>query len=251
MREFHTFKFRNQNLMELGAVISQRPKRVSAAKDVEFVPIPHHNGDAFVDNKRYKNIAFEIPIRAVPHYCGLTFKQFSDQLIEWLRPAPYEKYRDTYNPGYFRLASVQEVKEIVAVKHDVYETSIVFNFMPFLYRDSGQFPITKFTDDANSITMELHNPEQWESDPIIKLIGSGQFYITVNGKNIAATVDEEITIDKITENFYDKNGNPCNQRISGLEIPQLEVGDNTIQVTRADATEGRITLQVIPNWGRL
>lgn len=250
MREFHTFKYRNHNLMEFGGIIAQRPTHVIAERDVDFVSIPFHSGDEYVDNGRYKNKSFPIKIRAVPSYCNLTFSQFTRAISDWLKADGYHEYRDTYNPGYYRIAAVSEIQDIIAVKRDVYETTVIFNFKPFLYRNAGKFPITKRTLTTD-LYFELYNPENWEAAPVIKIIGTGSFLISINGTKIAAFIDDLLTIDKPNENFLDKNGDPCNDKISGLRIPYLAIGENTIHITRTDTSTDSFAVEVIPNWRRL
>ena len=248
---FHTFSFNGIALSEFGAVIAQKPTHVIAAPDIQLNGIPFSDGDEIEDNGRYSNIEFIIPIRAVPAYCDMDLQTWAYRLKEWLNATKeYKIYRDTYNLGYFRQAVVTEIDEIQAVKKDVYETKITFSFKPFLYRDGGEQALT-YTTTENDYIISLENPEMWESNPIIRINGSGTFYLDLNGVEMTLDVDEQITVDKEQENVFDKTGAPCNDRIIGLKIPKLQVGTNIINIYRSGQSSGEYSVDIIPNWRRL
>lgn len=244
--KFHTFEFNGHKLSELGAVITQRPTYSIAVHDINFVEIPFVSGDIVVDNKKYKNISYKVPIRAVPSLCNLSVEDFTKKLSEWLDFGDYLIYRDTYNDGYFRYAIITAIEPVVAIFKDVYETSITFNFKPFLYSDKGLQTISKASAN-NAITMKLINPEKWESEPIIRINGSGNFTVAVGSTTLALTnVNNYIVIDKTKEDVYDSGGS-CNDKLSALKLPCFSTGENNISITGSSS----FSVDIIPNWRRL
>ena len=182
----------------------------------------------------------------MPAFCDLTLEEFTRKLAEWLVTEEYGIYSDSYNNGYFRYGIVTEISDIVGVESDVYETEITFNFQPFLYSDEGQNLLT-YLSTNNSISATIINPENVASEPVIKIIGSGNFTLTINGKNIYLTnVENFIIIDKPKEDVYDSNGS-CNGKINAVELPFLTAGENTISITGGSA----FTVEITPNWRRL
>lgn len=243
---FHTFEFNGHKLSELGAVITQRPSYAIAVHDIELAEIPFVSGDVVVDNKKYKNISYKIPIRAVPSLCNLSAEDFTKRLSEWLDSGEYCIYRDTYNPGYFRYAVTTTIDPVTAVFKDVYETSISFSFKPFLYSDKGIETISSSSAN-NAVTMKLINPEKWDSEPIIKINGSGDFTVAVGSTSLSLTgVSNYIVIDKTKEDVYDGGGS-CNNKLSGLYLPYLKTGENNISITGSSS----FSVDITPNWRRL
>lgn len=243
---FHDFSFNGFKLSELGAVIRQRPTHIISLPSLNFVEKPYKSGDEIINYGRYSNLSYKIPIRAMPAFCDLTLEEFARKLAEWLVTEEYGIFRDTYNNGYFRYGIVTEISDIIGVESDVYETEITFNFQPFLYSDEGQNLLT-YSSTNNSISATIINPENVASEPVIKIIGSGNFTLTINGKNIYLTNAENfIIIDKPKEDVYDNNGS-CNGKINAVELPIFKTGTNTIAVTGNNA----FTLEITPNWRRL
>lgn len=255
IENFHTFKYGNRRLADLGAVIRQQPTHVIAAPDIVLTQTPYHSGDVLVDNRRFNNVKLTVPIRAFPPYCVMSRREFAYQLSEWLYATvgTYQEYRDTYNPGYFRMGVVESIKDVVAVKRDVYETEIEFNFKPFMYSDVGNTPLV-YTQTENLLDIELENPEKWASAPLIKVTGDAGIYVfDINDSDpFSVTLDSAGTfvIDKDAENVTDGNGNSINHRANGLVIPQFDAGKNEISVSRSYGT-GEWTVEIIPRWRRL
>lgn len=246
MHDFHTFSFNGQELSDFGAVIAQRPKYIIAVRDIELSEMPYHSGDAIIDKGRYKNITYKIPIRAVPYFCNLSVREFAYKLSEWLDTKKYGMYRDTYNPGYFRFGIVTQISEVEAVQKDVYQATIDINFHPFLYRDSGAATKT-YTSSNNSVTATLINPEKWDSEPVIKIIGSGDFTVIIGDVTLALTgVNGYIIIDKENEDVYDSSGS-CNEKLSALSLPYLKAGTNNISIVGNSS----FSVEITPNWRRL
>ena len=81
------------------------------------------------------------------------------------------------------------------------------------------------------------------SHPIYIISGSGACTLTVNGKTMTATVNQQITID--TDRMIAYNAQMVNQSslLTGdYEDLYLQEGDNTITVSTG------FTLKIIPNW---
>jgi putative phage tail component, N-terminal domain len=245
---FHTFWYDGKFLSDLGAVISQRPTYYVSTPDIEFFKIIGKSGSAIIDYNRYENKTFKVPIRAVPAYCDMTIKDFSHKLTEWLRTGDveYKVYKDTYNPDYFRKAVVTEIDDIVAVRKDVYETTITFNCDPFLYSKSGLTEI-----EVNSTNYTITNSEKWDAEPIIKVNGNGLFTVSINDESFNITLDgTQITVDKPNENvYYTTTKVDCNDKYSANIIPELKPGVNTIAVETENGTN--FSMSIIPNWRRL
>lgn len=249
MGGFKTFSFNGVSLIELGAVMAERPTHVIAERDIEFESVPYLNGDILTDNGRYVNKTRKIKIRAVPKLCKMSLEQWSRRLTEWLITIDYGVYRDDFNPGYFRKGIVTKIDEIKAVQKDVYETSIEFNFQPFWYSDIGQEE-KEWNTTENSLTVNLYNPEMWESAPYYEITVAGLYQLSVNDEIMTIDNPFRTFIDKEIENIYDVDGASINNRVSGLKISGLKPKENVITITRTSGT-GRWWFTLIPRWRRL
>ena len=67
-----------------------------------------------LDNGRWQNVEFEREICFLPYLSELSAKHLARAVIEWLTlNRGYQKYKDTYNPGYFTEAYISNTDDIV------------------------------------------------------------------------------------------------------------------------------------------
>ena len=80
-------------------------------------------------------------------------------------------------------------------------------------------------------------------DSTLKITGTGACTLTVNGKTMQATVNQDLTINTDRMISYNSQGASQNTLVTGdYEDLYLQPGDNTISITN------RFTLQIIPEW---
>lgn len=261
MSKFHTFKFRDRKLSDLGALIAQRPTYPMSVASFEMVEIPSKTGDVILNKSRIKNISFDVPVRAVPMACDMTVEKFADILSEWLYGTDYDEYSDTYHPGYYRRAIVTAIDDVIAVKKDVYETKITFNADPYLYLDSGKiqrsynalaYPEEEDLNKKFQLETTIYNPTKWHSEPVLTfeaVAGGGIYAAAIGGSNIGINDSQTgtIIIDKPNENVYSDTGADKNNKITALHLPTLPPGESLLRVWSNVA----FTLRVVPNWRRL
>lgn len=243
----HDFEYNGQKLSELGAVISENPHYALSVRELNFDSIPHKSGDIITDKKRFKNLSVTYKVTSVPTFANITEQSFVNALSEWLLSSyEYGVLRDTYNIGYFRKAVVTSVTEPSVIVSGVVSAKVTFNCDPFLYSDTGAENISKSSAN-NAITMQLFNPEKWDSEPIIKINGSGNFSVSVGNVSFNLTgVNNYIIIDKPNEDVYDGGGS-CNNKISALKLPSFSPGQNNIVISGSSS----FSVEITPNWRRL
>lgn len=246
----HTFEFNNKKLLDIGAVLMEKPHYPMSAKELDFTAVPGKSRDIITDKNRFKNSSISYKVSSYPLFCSYTEQEFVYILSEWLLTSyDYKILRDTYNKGYFRKAICTSISDPTVEADGMVWTTVTFNCDPFLYNDAGLQTVT-YTN-LISTPAYLTNLEQWESEPIIKVSGNGMFTVTISGNSFTITLessDGEITIDKPNENVYDSGGNNCNDKINAKKLPYLKAGQNKISVI---GTGDNFTLKIIPNWRRL
>lgn len=245
-----TFEFNDKKLLDIGAVITDKPSYVLSVRELDLTALPGKSGDIITDKKRFKNISVTYKITSVPTLGGLPEQDFVFALGEWLLSTyGYRSLRDTYNPGYYRKAVCTGISNPVVEASGVVSAAVTFNCDPFLYNDNGLNKVV-YNSTENEVDTTLENPEMWDSEPVIKIIGNGSFSCLIGDVTFGINnVVDEITIDKPNENVYDKDGVPCNDKITAYKLPSLLGGTNVIRVIGVGDTE--FTLEIIPNWRRL
>lgn len=248
----HTFEFDGKSLSDLGAVIVQRPTLYTPKKDLEFVKLPGKSGDIILDNQRYDNVNFTLPIRSIPAFCKYGSKEFAYKLSDWLITDGYKVYRDSYNPGYYRKAVVTEISKTVCKFYDVFETNITFNCYPFLFSDRGEITVEK-SSSGGSVNFVLINSEFIDSAPIIQIVPlSSSIEVTVTIGQSTVITDEiasAITIDSEEKAiYYTATKNPCNDVVSCLYLPKLTPGENQLVVSGRN--NDSFMVKVVPKWRR-
>ncbi len=119
---------------------------------------------------------------------------------------------------------------------------MTFNCKPYKYSFAGQQTVA-----ADDSTLTITNPTAFESQPYIKLYGSGTVTLNVssaNGTNSWAisAIDEYIEIDSELMNCY-KGIVLKNDTVTGDGFPMLQSGASTVSCV-GDVTR----IEVIPRW---
>lgn len=111
--------------------------------------------------------------------------------------------------------------------------TITFICTPYEFLDSGQIEADKVPYNAYCL-----------SRPIYKIQGSGSCVLAVNGKEMTATVNQNLTIDTERMLAYRDDGTIHNTDVEGnYEDLYLLPGSNEISIT------SRFGLSIVPNWG--
>ena len=248
----HTFEFNNKKLSDIGAVLMENPHYTPSVKELDFTSVPGKSGDIITDKNRFKTSSISYKVSSMPLFCSYTEQEFVYVLSEWLLTSyDYKILRDTYNPGYFRKAICTDIANPTVEANKMVWTTVTFNCDPFLYSNTGLKKNT-YNFNGGTQTENLFNPEQWDSEPIITVIGESPITLGIGDDELyistSGLVDNTIIIDKSNENIYDKNGNSCNNKVNAVRLPYLKPGNNEIRVVNLN---GSVTLKIIPNWRRL
>ena len=181
----HDFEFNGHKLSDLGAVISENPHYTLSVRELDFTSIPFKSGDVITDKSRFKNLSVTYKVTSVPTFADITAEGFVKALSEvFLTSYEYGILRDTYNIGYFRKGVVTDITEPTVLMSGVVTAKITFNCVPFLYSDTGTNTVS-LTSVNNAVSATLTNPEQWDSEPVIKINGNGDFTVMVGDVTLA------------------------------------------------------------------
>lgn len=227
----NTFTFNGLCSEDFGLYITGEPYG-GPQKDVSKIEIPAHSGDLIRSRKRFKNIT--IPYSVFLHdNIALDTRRVKSWL---LCPEGYCRLADSYQRDYFRLAHFEGPIDFAQTLNLYAECVLNFDCKPFLYSYEGQ--------EVHRITKpgDLINPEQFESEPYIKVYGNapGSLYV---GNTVVQLLEINgyVEIDSEIGQAF-KGGIRVNDKVKGT-LPILKRGRTTFQ------WDGGIThIDVIPRW---
>lgn len=219
--KINQFKYKGISSADMGIIITQSPNIGSAERDEEYISVPGKSGDVINDNGRFKNITVSYDVNLLSDERPLDL--MARKIKAWLQgETGYFKLTDTYDPNYYRMAAYSGSIDIEDKVHKIGITTLNFNCKPFKYRIDGEndIEVTKATT--------LYNPEEWESLPYIKIIGSGAVTLHINNNSFyISSVDEYIEIDSELQSAY-KGAVLQNSKINFATFPVLSEGTNNI-----------------------
>ena len=221
---------------DMGLIITETPVFSCPIRDIEFTSVPGRSGDIISDNGRYKNIAASYKVAALADEFNIEL--MLRKIKAWLSASiGYHRLSDTYDPNYFRYATLDGKIDFTQKLRAIGTGTIKFNCKPFRYSAEGQQALT--------ITHEttLYNPEEFESTPHIKIIGSGDITLYFNNTAFLITsVDGNIEIDGDIMAAY-SGANLQNNKIHFTDFPKLSPGKNNISFVGSVSK-----IQITPRW---
>lgn len=249
--------FKGKFLHDLGAVISEVVKFPTFSRELEFKDLPAKDGAVIIDKKRCKGSSVTYKITHVPTLDDAEKSEieFRDSLADWLLSSyDYAILRDSEIPGYFRKAVCTSIGTPTVQATGIVTTAVTFYMDPYLYSDTGAKKLS-FLSSNGTVNVTLTNPEKWTAEPVITIIGAGNYSCTFGDIGIAlANISDSVTIDKPAENIYDSNGCDMNDHmINGNYLPVFEAGKTNIliQGVTSQSEPAEFSVEIIPNWRRL
>ena len=232
------FTFKGRRSLDFGLVISKKTVYDSAKRDVSVTSVPGRDGDLIIDNGRYTNVKIRYDLQVVNKMTPWSIPELAQILKDWLLPEPgYCELWDTYDPRYYRMAAYVDSVSIEQQLNDLGSLSLTFNCKPFRYSTEGQITITLTAEN------EIYNGEAYPSKPYIKITGSGNITLTVNGTDYElSSVSSSIELDSEMMNAYRGTTN-LNGSFSGTDFPIFKPGVNSISWT---GTVSKV--EIIPRW---
>lgn len=247
----HNFQFGNKNLLNFSGRIAQAPTHQIAQRDFDLAEIPGCSGDVFLDNERYKNVKFDIPVYFMPFLSKSTAKQLAYAVIDWLATCVgYQEYRDTYNPGYYTKAVLTNLDEIKYELPTLLSAKLSFSRLPHWYSLEGKKAVEIPIDQT---PVKLYNKEPFASEPIIiyrnEIVSLTKAVVTINGNETSLTALDsyiERRLDGPAKQYVGFKADGTRAYLGTQLPPNLHPGQNEI-IGKSQSG----SLKIIPNWRRL
>lgn len=217
-----------------GEAIYKAPERNYSKQEV-----PGRNGDLLIDLGNFKNIEIAYPafiIDRMPEKANDFFNFAGAQ-------TGYARLEDTYYPEEFRLAHYAGGIEVESsgYKNRAGELTISFDCKPQRFLKSGEKTSTFNSAGA------LINPTRYNSQPAIRVYGSGNGAIGIGSQTITITdLDTYMDIDCEMMDAYKGTLN-CNSQVTfSADSIYMVPGSNGVNFS------GGITkLEIIPRWFKI
>lgn len=229
---------------ELNSVIQNRPEIQTPKRKVNFREVNGRSGAIPFDEEAYENTTMPLLLFTKGQSEDeVTFKR--EQIVHHLNHGTYVDFIPYFDQKkvYKVMLSNGPTFTGNGVHKNFLPYSLDLTIKPFKYFiPQSKMEITKGTI--------LVNPSFYISEPRIKLYGTGDSTLTVNGKTfVVKNIQEFITIDsEIAHSYKEVNGIISGQdnKIFTLDYPVLNTGSNTI------TWSGSITkVEIEPRWKTL
>lgn len=236
MKPENWFEYKGIRSTDMGLIIKGERTLGSAERDIEFQSIPGRSGDLIIDNGRYTNFEESFNCGLLPVY-GRNTEEQSKYIKSWLQSSfSYEQFRIWTDPNYVRMGVCISKVDISKTLSDWGNALVIFSFKPYKYLLTGLETITITS------SISIFNPENFESQPYLKIYGDGDVSLYINNQTISIEgIDEYIEIDSEMKNAY-KDTQPLNNQLKS-DFPVFETGENAISWTGSVSK-----IEIIPRW---
>jgi phage-related protein len=235
--------FNNVRSDQLGIYVSTFPNYPYPEKDVESVTIPGRNGNVIFDAGTYKNVSVTYDVSIYEPIGGAALYSNVDDrmraIVKWLHPATfgYCELRDTFYPGYYRLAICRNAGEVENLLNTVGKARIIFDCRPERFKDGMQFWL--YTQ-GGTIRNTTNNIAAFDIRTVANYPASFSVENAVYPKyncSFSITSGASVTFDGDT---LDGGSVANNSRlITATAMPRLVPGDSTLTVS-----SGRVEVRV-------
>lgn len=211
---------------DLGIVVEKPPIIKRPARKFTKYTIPGRNGDIIEQQDAWDNYTQTYTIWAGGSDYGsapITYSAISSWLLS---SKGYQRLEDSFEPDIFR-----EAYFTGPVDADNILTKVGRCELSFVCKPQRFLKIGEKTTTYTSTNSQLYNPTQFEAKPLIKVTGSGNGTVTLNGVTMTITgMTDYIYIDCESMNVYRLESENKNSLVSG-SFPTIAPGTNTLAFT--------------------
>ncbi|WP_286909619.1 distal tail protein Dit [Clostridium sp. UBA1652] len=215
--------FNNRDSVEdFGLYLAESPSIPLSIEETESIVVEGRSGTLTRKLGTYKDKKIRCKFRLLSKE---DFTRKVDRIIEWLNIIEDSDLIFEFDNEVKYKVKVVNCSEDIQKQLNFYgDFDVEFVCDPFKY------PIYNDIITTNQKNTVLYNNGTYKSEPYIKMIGSGNITISVNGKTtIINNVSEYIELDSMY--FLCKKGLTNEMLKMNGDFPIFEVGNNTISIT--------------------
>lgn len=226
------FEFAGHRCTEYDVRMISMPTRPHPARKGDLIDVPGRDGKLFIDGDAYDRILVTLRVIAVGDM---------DAVNGWLTGSGLLRFGDMPNRAYHATITKEFSMSSRIARLRGQEFTITFDCDPFRYVYPESSALT-VTTSGEMIT----NPGTAYSLPRIKVTGSGDFTLVVNGYQIDGYgITGGAIIDCELMDVFDLTGtNVLNSSFAMDEFPRLSAGGNIISWVG----DGVTSVEITPRW---
>lgn len=205
-------------------------------RDVKKVSVPGRNGDLTMDNGRFENVTMKYPA-FIPRNWKENMAAFRAYMKSF---TGYQRLEDTYHPEVYYEAILTDSFDPDVFANKAGEFEITFDRKPQRWLKSGETFLP-----AISGSYVIYNPTLFEAKPLIRVRGTGTFYIgeiavEVNQNSVYTDIDCEMQ-----NCYYGLNNLNANVELLSGSFPTIPAGATGITLS------GISSIEIKPRWWTL
>lgn len=231
------FIFNGKSSLDFGLRVTNDYKIVSTGNDINTVTVAGRDGDLLISNNRLKSVSIELPCTIKSNK---SLQALSTDISNWLNVEGYKDMTFSWDNDYIYRVAFIEAFEIASIMRQFGTIKLNFLAQPVKYFKDGM----QRQNLSNGLA--LNGKGNVKAKPIIKLTGSGETVLTINGrKTKLKDVQGNIVLDMQSNQVYSGNLSAWNKVVRSPEfvMPYLDAGRNLISWT------GDFTAEITPFWG--
>lgn len=228
-------EFNGKKSDSFGLLLERERSIKSTSNDVDLIEVDGRDGVLLKDNGRLKAIEQDFPFSLVG---DVTVDQ--QKISEWLHVKGWHDLVLSWDNDYIYRASVVNLFEIDEILKQFGRLKINFLIHPIKYLKTGKQEVSLVNGGT------LQNPGNVQAKPILKIKGTGNGVLTINGFETGLeNVQGELVIDMERHLVYKDVLSAWDNivRKERHRMPLFDVGQNKISWT------GNFTITAVPNWG--
>ena len=226
----YAISYNKETCLEYRIIPVRRPSVPAPEENITETQIPGMDGALYERPGTYAPLVIpvEFNFMAPPDQWGSTYRKAK----RWLSGSGELVLGD--DQEFFYKVYFCRITDTERTSRRIGTFTAEFTCHPYQYAVAGQKEM--------SIADAQYNPYDI-CHPIYKITGTGACTLTVNGKAMQATVNQDLTINTDRMISYNSQGASQNTLVTGdYEDLYLQPGNNTISITSG------FTVQIIPAW---
>lgn len=231
LKKWPTFSFRGKTSQDFDILVTSLGEREAPEQERDEISVPLSDKAHLILYPYHKPYTRSLEI-------AFNEKDRSP-IFSWLKG--YGVFETSRDNGHFFMASVMNISKPSTYRQGFLKSEVAFLVDPYAFLFSGRSPI------VCAESMELVNPGTWYAKPLIEIVASGSFQMSINNKTFAmhdldGTV---VTVDSDLRKAY-SDGKNVGQLMEG-EFPWLKPGTNQIDFIALGGGEVK-SVKITPRW---
>lgn len=213
------FKWNGRSCADYGIFVINEPTIIKPQEKVTFIDVPKRNGALTISENAFNDIMLDVN-------CGIKDIDKVEEISAYLNGGGQLEFPTMWKDMHFTGRVINSINFDKVMRGRTNRTfTVSFRLNPFLYDNS------KTSVRLVNPTTSLMNKGSVDAIPVIRVSGSGDINLMVNGEIINLIgISGVIVIDSVMSEAYDGNRNLINSKMSG-EFPMLQTGMNGISWT--------------------